>query len=165
MAGVHGIQGADSGQGSLILGNRAKLVIRCPDRRLEALVAALADSTLDIAGHALTVGTGRARPLSLYSPLYAHCVVTGDEDEGLFARGIQQQLRQRDIECRFICGRPQLLFDGEQLVRGYSLLLHNLPLAQAIAVQQQGIGLHRKLGCGLFIPHKSIVAVGSVESV
>ncbi len=165
LAGIHAIQGADDGAGALILGHRAKLVVRCPVRRVDQLLSALSGKTLMLGEHSLVVGAGKSRALSTYSPLYAHCVVTGDEDEAKFAREVLRLLRDMDIECRFICGRPQLLYDGTQQVRGYSLLLHNLPLAQAIAVQQHGIGLHRKLGCGLFIPHKSIVAVGSVESV
>jgi hypothetical protein len=38
-------------------------------------------------------------------------------------------------------------------------MLHGLPIEYAIRVQQVGIGNERKLGCGIFIPHKSINAV------
>jgi len=36
---------------------------------------------------------------------------------------------------------------------------HGLPIEHAIRVQQVGIGSNRKLGCGIFIPHKSIAPV------
>jgi hypothetical protein len=46
-------------------------------------------------------------------------------------------------------------------VRGFSLLLHGLTPAQSLAVQESGLGEGRKLGCGIFVPHKSVVAVGA----
>jgi hypothetical protein len=30
-------------------------------------------------------------------------------------------------------------------------------------VQARGLGRGRKLGCGIFVPHKSVVAVGAAE--
>jgi hypothetical protein len=39
-------------------------------------------------------------------------------------------------------------------------MLHGLKRAESVAIQESGLGLHRLLGCGLFVPHKSIAAVG-----
>jgi hypothetical protein len=39
-------------------------------------------------------------------------------------------------------------------------MLHGLGAADSLAVQEAGLGAHRALGCGLFVPHKSVVAVG-----
>ena len=35
-----------------------------------------------------------------------------------------------------------------------------LPAAASLALQQQGLGDGRLMGCGLFVPHKGIEAVG-----
>ena len=40
-------------------------------------------------------------------------------------------------------------------------MLHDLKLEQSALLQQVGLGEHRKLGCGIFVPHKSIAAVAA----
>ncbi len=159
--GIHPVHGADSGNGELILNRRTKLVVRCASERLDEL-RALAGKTLHLSDQALTIGACKLKPLSRYTPLYAHCVTTGSTDETEFTRDILARLEDMGINSRFICGRQQRLFDGQKTISGYSLLLHSLPLEHAITIQQQGLGLHRKLGCGIFIPHKSIIAVGAI---
>jgi CRISPR-associated protein Cas6 len=162
--GIHPIQGADTGGGQMILSRRAKLVVRSPANRLQDL-AHLSGRSFLVAGHTLTLGTTKVKPLTQHTPLYAHTVCTGSEDEKTFTRDIIQHLDDMNISSRFICGRPQEFFDGEKIATGYSLMLHGLPIEHAIRVQQQGLGLHRKLGCGIFIPHKSITAVGAIDAV
>ena len=164
MLGIHAIRGAMNGQDELVLNHRTKLVVRCPAWRLNELPK-LAGQTIHIGQQSLTLGEGKIKSLSRYSPLYAHCVVTGHADEKDFSREVLQLLTEKGIDSRFICGKQQSIFDGKEMVAGYSLLLHSLPLEHSLALQQQGFGLYRKLGCGIFIPHKSIVAVGSINSV
>jgi CRISPR-associated protein Cas6 len=164
MLGIHAIRGAANGRDELVLNHRTKLVVRCPAGRLNELPK-LEGQTIHIGQQSLTLGEGKIKSLSRYAPLYAHCVVTGHADENDFSRDVLKLLIERGIDSRFICGRQQNIFDGKEMVAGYSLLLHSLPLEHSLALQQQGLGLHRKLGCGIFIPHKSIVAVGSINSV
>ena len=163
--GIHPILGADTGQGELILGHRAKLVVRCRAEKIPALQAALSNQVIRLGDHELAIGVSKTRRLTLYTPLYAHLVTTGSTDEGAFTRDIIALLDQMDINSRFICGRPQKIFDGVRDTVGYSLMLHGLPLANALRVQQEGLGNNRKLGCGIFIPHKSITAVGAIDAV
>ena len=162
--GIHPIQGADTGGGEMILNHRAKLVVRSPAGRLDDLVQ-LSGRSFMVGGHTLTLGKSKIKPLTQHTPLYAHTVCTGSEDEQTFTRDILRELDAMNITTRFICGRPQKFFDGEKIATGYSLMLHGLPIEHAIRVQQQGLGLHRKLGCGIFIPHKSITAVGAIDAV
>lgn len=162
--GIHPIQGADTGGGEMILNRRAKLVIRHPAARLADLEKLSGQSFL--AGrHTLTLGKSKVKALTQHTPLYAHTVCTGSSDEKSFTQDILRELDAMNITTRFICGRPQKFFDGGKIATGYSLMLHGLPIEHAIRVQQQGLGLHRKLGCGIFIPHKSITAVGAIDSV
>jgi hypothetical protein len=44
-------------------------------------------------------------------------------------------------------------------VTGYSLMLDGLSPADSLRVLEAGLGRHRRLGCGLFVPHKSAAAV------
>lgn len=164
LLGIHPVHGADSGAGELLLNRRAKLVVRCPADRLDELTK-LNGRTIHLEHRELVIGACKVKPLSRYTPLYAHCVTTGSADEREFTLDIMRMLSQMGIDSRFICGRRQQVFDGRDTVSGYSLLLHSLPLEHAIHMQQQGLGAHRKLGCGIFIPHKSIAAVGAIGSV
>jgi len=162
--GIHPVLGIHTGGGEMILNHRAKLVLRSPAARLNDL-AQLSGHAFSVSGHTLSLGASKLKPLTQHTPLYAHTVCTGSEDEKIFTKDIIGQLDSMNISSRFICGKPQKFFDGEKIVTGYSLMLHGLPIEHAIRVQQQGLGLHRKLGCGIFIPHKSITAVGAIDAV
>jgi CRISPR-associated protein Cas6 len=159
LAAVHHIHGAETGKDDLlILNRRAKLIIRIPLHR-EADLAILSGQTITVGGFKLTIGKGKTKPLARHSPLYAHCVTTGSMDEEGFASDIIRILDELKITCRFICGRRQTITTADGVAYGYSLLLHELPVEQSILVQQRGMGGNRKIGCGIFIPHKSTNAL------
>jgi CRISPR-associated endoribonuclease Cas6 len=44
-----------------------------------------------------------------------------------------------------------------------SLMLADLAVDESVKLQQQSLGTDRKLGCGLFVPHKDIREVKSVS--
>lgn len=158
MLGIHPIQGADLGDGNLRVGRRCKLMIRTPRERAAELMQ-LTGREFALGGHAFTIGAGKLRALSWHTPLYAHCVTTGSSDEKTFAADIIRLLDEMNIDSRFICGKRQTLTTAHGIEYGYSLLLHGLPIEHALQIQQDGLGTNRKLGCGIFIPHKSITAV------
>ncbi len=158
LVGIHPIHGAGLGEGKLILNRRAKLTLRIPTAR-KADFAALIGQTIRIEGHSLEIGPSKTRPLSRHTPLFAHCVTTGSEDEVDFANDIIRLLDDLGIDSRFICGMRQSIKTQDGSVSGFSLMLHGLPVEHSLLVQQQGLGKHRKIGCGIFIPHKSITAL------
>lgn len=156
--GIHPVQGADLGDGTLMLNRRGKLLIRTPRERVGDLLL-LSGSTFKIDQYEFSIGAGKLRALSWHTPLYAHCVTTGFVDEREFTKAILDELDTVKIDTRFICGKRQTLTTAQGLEYGYSLMLHGLPIEHALQIQQHGLGSNRKLGCGIFIPHKSIVAV------
>ncbi len=158
LAAIHPLHGSDCGDGTLLLNRRAKLVIRIPQERLDDTLA-LDGQTISVVGNALLIGAGKVKALTHHTPLYAQLVTTGSADEGDFARDIMRLLDELGIDTRFICGRQQTLTTEDGAVAGFSLMLHGLPVEHAIRVQQLGLGGNRKLGCGVFIPHKSINAL------
>lgn len=158
LGGVHAIHGADSGTGELILNRRAKLVIRTSTSRLAELNS-LNGKSISLEGHTLVIGEAKTKPLSTHTPLFAHCVTTGSEDELDFANDILRILDEMEIDSRFICGKRQSIKTEIGVVSGFSLMLHGLPVEHSILVQQKGLGTNRKIGCGIFIPHKSINAL------
>lgn len=158
LAGVHPIHGAANGGDALILSHRAKLMLRLPRYRAEE-ARQLSGKSLDLAGHELRIGEPTLRPLGSMSTLYARFVATGSEEEVRFCEDVARELEQEGVKGQFICGRRHVLQQGEAAMVSYSLMVHGLTQEHSLRLQQQGLGLGRKLGCGVFVPHKSIQAV------
>ncbi len=170
-AGIHLIHGAESGNGwirpdeqddLLYLSRRTKLTLRLPEHRLtEANM--LSGITLDIAGYSLKVGTAKEKPLSQMPVLFArHVLANPEQDENAFLDAAVAQIQQMGIECRkALCGRTHHLkmADGDLFTR--SLMIADLLPIDSMTLQEQGLGLGRKIGCGLFVPHKDIKPVQS----
>ena len=64
---------------------------------------------------------------------------------------------------KMMSGRAHVLRtpDGELQTR--SLMIDGLEIEESIFLQQHGLGDGRLLGCGLFLPHKGIDAVGQAQ--
>ncbi|MFI4931427.1 MAG: type I-MYXAN CRISPR-associated protein Cas6/Cmx6, partial [Burkholderiales bacterium] len=58
------------------------------------------------------------------------------------------------------CGRRQQIGAPGRVITGFSLMLHGLSAADSLRVQRAGVGPHRMLGGGIFVPHRSAAAVG-----
>jgi CRISPR-associated protein Cas6 len=159
LAGVHPMRGLTPCPGGMLIGGRTRMLLRVPEHRAAAC-AALQGADLELPAP-LHLGRASRRELLPYPVLHAKLVVTGAEDEGGFMRDVAASLAALGIDCDTIVGRRgELKLDRQTLV-GYSLMLHGLSEALSLRAQEHGIGLHRKLGCGLFMPHRSIAPVGT----
>jgi len=165
-AGLHLIHGADSGSGwmrpedpnaLLQLSRRTRLMLRLPQHRLGD-AGALLGRTLDVAGHALRVEKLAQRPLSRITTLFSRCVMMPDcGDEADFLLAAAAQLGALGIQPRkMLCGRTTAIATPGRTLLARSLMLAGLTLEQSVLLQQHGLGAERKLGCGLFVPHKDI---------
>ena len=158
LAGVHPIKGLTPSAGTLLIGGRTRLVLRVPDSRVAACEV-LQGQALALPAP-LHVGNASPRELLAHPVLHARLVVTGADDEGEFLVDIGRAITGLDLDCETIVGRRGELRIGSQVWPGFSLMLYGLSPEESLRVQAHGIGLHRKLGCGLFVPHKSVAAVG-----
>ena len=170
-AGLHTIHGAASGSGwlrpegehaMLQLSHRAKLALRLPRRRLDD-AAAMIGRTLQVANQPLRVDSLSVRPLSRITTLFSRSVVLADtndksaDDEVAFLAAATRELGALGIDAgRMLCGRVTPVATPARSYQTRSLMLAGLAPEHALALQQQGLGAGRKLGCGLFIPHKDI---------
>ncbi len=157
-AGIHPLQAAPSDYGMLLLTRRTKLVLRVAQAHVAAAME-LTGRQLDIGDNVLRVGSGKVRPLPVFGTIYAHFVDMGSADETQFARHLARRLEEMKIQTKFICGKRQALHTDQGVVSGFSLMLYDLTPAQSILLQEIGLGANRQLGCGIFIPHKSIAAI------
>lgn len=150
----------DTGDEIMFLPRRARLVLRLPATRVEAAMA-LTGRTLEIAGHRLEVGVAEKRPLSGHTTLYARHVVIGPEhdSEPAFLQWAAQMLADASVTCRrMVCGREHTLLTPEGNLHTRALMLADLTPLDTLVVQRRGLGPERHLGCGLFVPHKSVNA-------
>jgi len=165
-AGLHTVHGAASGAGwqrpegedaLLQLSRRTRLVLRLPAHRM-ADAAALTGRTLEVAGSTMRVGRLFARPLQRIASLFARSVIfEGAADEAAFVAAAAAGLRALGVEAStMLCGRDVALATPERAWRARSLMLTVATPAQSLALQREGLGEARKLGCGLFIPHKDV---------
>lgn len=160
-SGIQHLKGAEtnSGDDALNINRRTKLYMRVPKTRVDDMQK-LSGQTLDLAGHALQIGGFKTREFSPFANIYAHFVDTGSSSEEQFVQDVMRELDGRfQLRCGFICGKQQTLQSAAGLLTGYSLMLHDVPPHKSLQLQDEGMGRNRLLGCGIFIPHKSIAPV------
>ncbi len=164
-AGLHLIHGAESGNGwerpqgvddILHLSRRVKLILRIPKHRIEASKL-LCGEILSIGGHRLAVGEPKTRRLSMTHFLYSRYIATDEHrDEDQFMAWAVEQLQSMGLKFRKVLTGKDFQFaspKGELHAR--SLMVADLPYDDAVELQERGIGPHRQMGFGIFIPQKS----------
>jgi CRISPR-associated protein Cas6 len=171
-AGIHLIHGAESGHGwqrpedpdneVLHLSRRAKLTLRLPK---QCIVAAkeMSGVTLEIDGYPMEVGQATVRPLSALTTLFSRYVVASEtDDEDQLIRQTADKLTQMGISVpKLLCGKSHVFRLPNGRIFSRRLMVADLKIEDSVKLQQQGLGPHRKLGCGLFIPHKGIGPVNA----
>jgi CRISPR-associated protein Cas6 len=158
-AGVHRINVVAGGGEPALISQRTRLMLRVLRQRVSEL-APLQGAVLDVGGYSLRLGTAPVvRELLPWGTLYAHVVATADDDELAFLETIEGELDAMHVPCRRICGRRQVIDDGGRTLTGFSLMLDGLSPADSLRLLESGLGRHRRLGCGMFVPHKSAAAL------
>jgi CRISPR-associated protein Cas6 len=170
-AGIHTIHVAGSQNGwerpehssgeHLQLSRRTKLCVRIPKARIADLKAALEGQTIDVGGSAVCIGRGKERSLHRASTLFSRYVAgPSGEDENAFLQWAAGELSALGVKIRkALCGKRTPLATPGGAIDTRSLMLADLTAEESILLQQHGIGPHREMGCGIFIPHKGIDAV------
>lgn len=157
-AGVHPLAGVSPGDRELYLTHRAKLTLRLPAERVEA-ARVLCGSRLDLGGE-VEIGEAAVRPLSQISTLYSSFVTVGVEPEDEFIAACSAHFKALAIAAELVCGKARVGRGATGQWHGHSLMLFGLSIENSLRVQREGLGGERKRGCGIFIPHKSVAAVG-----
>lgn len=157
-AGVHPLAGVSPSGPVVYLGHRARLSLRLPAVRAQA-GRALTGRRLDLGGTVM-VGEARVRALMPAHTLYSSFVTFGTMDETAFLAACAEQLADAGVKGELICGKPHHGAGEAREWHGFSLMLHGLSPDDSLRIQRRGMGLERKRGCGILIPHKSVAAVG-----
>ena len=171
--GIHSIHVASSGNGwtrppepdaMLELSRRTRMIVRVPKSRIDDTLN-LSGETFTIGDHGLRVLDGKARSLTTGKTLFARAVVCEeDEPEETFVQRVVEEIRGMDIPVtKMMCGLPSTIHTPGKTYRARSVLVSDLEPKSSITLQQLGIGTGRHLGCGIFVPHKSLAAVGESQ--
>jgi CRISPR-associated protein Cas6 len=174
-AGIHQIHVAESGNGwmrpedaeneTLHPSHRTRLVLRIPKARLED-ANTLVGKTLSIQGYPLTVKKPRKKPLVNASVIFARYVLSDkNETENDFLERMAkeyQAITGNPIK-KMLCGKSYVLRTANKEWVTRHLMLADQSNDDSIALQQFGLGEARLLGCGLFLPHKGIKSLHSIE--
>ena len=174
-AGVHMIHGASSGNGwqrpdevggedFIYLSNRARMTLRLPKERFED-VNALVGQTLDVGGNRVTVGDYQVRPFTSMGTLFSRYIILEDEEteDQLVARLSRDMEAMGIVLRKALCGIDHQFQLPQGSVRTMSVMVADLAPDEAVILQTYGIGDGRKMGFGLFIPHKGIKPVGDMS--
>lgn len=171
--GVHGVHLAGSGNGwnrpeqsdaELPLSRRTRLAIRV-HRDDHEEVAGLSRQTLQLGARQLQVGDSSIRKLSSLGCLYARAVSCDrEQSEADFLEQVASALKRLGIDVsKMICGRSGEIRSAHGPMFTRALMVADLSPEESVSLQQQGLGDDRLLGCGLFVPHKGIDAVYSMQ--
>jgi len=171
--GVHGVRMAGSGNGwnrpeqsdaALPLSRRARLAIRVHRDDSEE-VEQIMNRTLQIGHQEVTLGSSVMRKLSTIGTLYARAICCDrEQSESDFLTEVAGLMRQMNIKVsKMICGRCGEIRTAEETIFTRALMVADLEPEESVALQQQGLGPGRMLGCGLFVPHKGIDPVFDVQ--
>ncbi len=171
--GIHPVHVAGSQNGwqrpeiedneELLLSKRTRLRIRVNKKYVDELINGLKDVTLSIDGYPLKVMEGRTNPLHSSATLFSRYTAYGDintDDEEVFTRRIIEECEQLGFSpTKLLCGKSHLVSTNNGKITTRSLLIADIPIEKSLTLQDNGLGDHRLIGCGLLIPHKDTAAV------
>ncbi len=166
-AGIHLIYGADSGNGwerpedkdgLIYLSRRTRFGIRIPKSRLDEVKDKLTGATLEVADNKLKLEDPHVRELIKHSACYSRNVVTStDMTEEDFLRYAMKQLKAMGIiSKKMLGGKTNIVKHPDKNLQTRSLLLVELDIKDSLKLQANGLGDYKYMGCGIFLPHKTI---------
>ncbi len=124
---------------------------------------------MKVSGNDLVLTSPNQKPLSELTTIFARYVfipgeVDSIEDEEIFLNNAAEMLRSEGIQVKkMMSGRAHVLRMPDRNLLTRSLMIDGLKIEESIYLQQHGLGDGRLVGCGLFIPHKGIDAVGEAQ--
>lgn len=168
LAGIHPLYGLSPGGEEWYLSRRSHLNLRLPRARV-ADAQALVGARLDLAGESIEVGRAAEKTITRTPVLYSKFVTLDLDvpaaalpDEAQFYSACLDELGRLELKPHSVlCGKRQSARTANGLLHGFSLMVTGLDEAATLRLMKHGLGVERKRGCGIFIPHKSNPADGS----
>jgi CRISPR-associated endonuclease/helicase Cas3 len=135
-----------------LVNSRARLRIRVPQDRVP-LILKLAGRRLGLGGHRVRLGAPRIFLLKPSSSVYARCVTIKNHTEpNRFLDAVAHKLDEMGIRGEPEIGLRRAFRVGNHTIVGFGLSIHDLSDEGSIVLQERGMGKHRNIGCGFFVP-------------
>jgi CRISPR-associated protein Cas6 len=170
-AGIHDISVADGNgweqdheSGFYYPSKRSKLSVRIPKDKLDD-IRSLVGKTLDLGEYQVKIIKALEPKLMSDMQIVFAKYVACDENasENDFLQTSFQQLQVLGIQPKkMLVGLERKIQTPDGVIHTRSLMVADLRKAESVKLQEQGIGDHRLLGCGLFVPQKGIDSVDAV---
>jgi CRISPR-associated protein Cas6 len=170
-AGIHDISVADGNgweqdheSGFFYPSKRSKLSIRLPKDRLND-IQSLSSKTLELGKYKIKITEQlESKLMSDMQVLFAKNVACDEEiSENEFLQNSFNQLKDIGVNAKkMLAGMQRNISTPDGYVHTRSLMLASLTKSESVTIQEYGIGEHRVLGCGLFVPQKDIDSVAAV---
>ena len=154
--GVHPIRGRQIGDRMLQLMPWSTIKVRTPQERIGDLVG-LAGKSITIGDRQVRLGVPKVHGLEPATALRSRLVtIKGFMDAETFAQAVRRQLDALEISERVILtvGKRRTLRVRDKEVVGFEVILEGLTASESIALQEEGIGGRRHMGCGVFVAAK-----------
>ena len=169
LAGIHPLHVAETAHGwvrpqkpdaLLHLSRRTKLVLRLPAERVEQ-ARALEGARLRVGGHGMIICESTRLSLSRSRSLFSRRVVIGgEESEEQFVERLIGEMHAMGVRPKKILpGLAHTLRTPRQQLCTRLLSVEDLSMEESFILQMRGLGEHKHLGCGIFIPHKPLSSV------
>ena len=174
-SGVHLIHGASTGNGwirpgeadesdFIYLSRRSRMQLRLPRERI-AEAEVLLGKTLNVGGCPVRIGDYQIKQLSALGTLFSRYVLAEQgETEAPFMERIAAEMQTMDIKVKkMLCGVGHTFKTPQGLLPTISIMVADLDPEASVTLQRRGVGKGREMGMGMFVPHKSIKAVGDMS--
>ncbi len=143
---------------------RSKLNIRVPQEKLE-IVRELAGKTLDLGDYSVDIikalDSKLMSNMQIVFAKHVACDKSASEEE--FLQVAFTQLQVLGIQPKkMMAGLQRSITTPDGTIHTRSLMVADMRKVESVTLQEQGIGEHRLLGCGLFLPQKGIESVDAV---
>ncbi len=145
--------------------SRSRLRVRLPAEEI-GTVLPLTGQTLEIDGHSIRLGAPVVEPLHPATALRTKLVTYKEPlaptafleltQKRLDELGVRGEAGIPVTEKGQHAGEPRrqvVRVKGRRLV-GYALLVEGLSAEESLLLQELGLGTHRRMGCGFFLPHR-----------
>jgi len=173
-AGIHHIHVAESNNGwvrpesddaLLFPSKRTKMSLRIPAEKYDD-IKKLVGLEINIQGFPLTLGQVKKKLLSNSGVIFArHVLIEDNQSEEDFLGEIAKEIENKTLTKvkKMLCGKRHTINTPEKTLNTIHLMIADLDDETSINIQQLGLGDGRELGCGLFLPHKSIKTLKPTE--
>ncbi len=170
LAGIHPLYGLSPGEDEWYISGRTRLILRLGRESAAKAAAELKGASLQVGSHRIELGAAAVRELVYSTVIYSKFVAVSPASaagepisEDAFVAACRAQCDALGIRPRLVCGKSQRAQTPAGLLSGYSLMLYDLEKEEILRLQSEGLGVERKRGCGIFIPHKSGASVRDIE--